>query len=95
MLVTFAKDARDGSTAADVIRVAAWALAEKFAGCSAEIVAQSSDGRSVTVSLGIAPGVHSVECLDWFTQQLADHSLTLVRDRHFERVIGQLDRTKA
>ena len=91
MLITFAKDPTDqGETARDVVRVAAWVLAEKFHACTAEVLASSEDGSSVTVSLSMSPGTNSVECFEWFTQFLADHSLTLIRDRHFERALRQI-----
>ena len=91
MLVTFAKQPTDdGNTARDVVRVAAWVLSEKYRACSAEVLAYSDDGSSVTVSLSMSPGTNSVECFEWFTQFLADHSLTLVRDRHFERALRQI-----
>ncbi|MET0230819.1 MAG: hypothetical protein ABW186_07820 [Rhodanobacteraceae bacterium] len=91
MLITFAKQPTDdGKTARDVVRVAAWVLSEKYRNCAAEVLAFSEDGSSVTVGLSMSPETNSVECFEWFTQFLADHSLTLVRDRHFERALRQI-----
>lgn len=91
MLFTFAKlPPDDNGDAAHIVRVAAWLLAEKYDGCTARIISQSDDGNVVTVSLGIASGIESVECFEWFTQLLADRSLTLVRDHHFERAMRQV-----
>jgi hypothetical protein len=93
VLFTFSKNPRDAhGDAAHVVRMAAKTLARKYHGCTAEVVTESSDGNVVTVKLGIAPEVESVECFEWFTQLLADQSMSLVRDRHFDdamRRIGQ------
>lgn len=94
MLFTFAKlnpnPADDDDDAADIVRVAAWILAEKYAGCTAEVLSYDDGGNTVAVSLCMGPEVASVECFEWFTQFLADKSLTLVRDERFERAMKQL-----
>jgi hypothetical protein len=91
MLITFArKRAQDGMTARDVVRIAAWILAEKYSGCSADVFACSEDESSVTVDLALSPSVDSVECFEWFTKLLADRAFTLVRDAHFERALREI-----
>jgi hypothetical protein len=94
MLFTFAKvhpnDVDNASDAVDIIRVAAWVLAKKYAGCTAEVLSYTDGGNTVAVSLCMSPAVAGVECFEWFTQLLADKSLTLVRDERFERAMRQL-----
>lgn len=91
MQFTFAKNPRAArGDAAHIVRAAATTLARKYRGCTAEVVAESSDGNVVTIRLGIGPDVESVECFEWFTQMLADQSLSLVRDRHFEDALRRI-----
>jgi hypothetical protein len=91
MLFTFAKLAsHDTRTALEIVRVVAWVLAEKYEGCTAEVLSYDRDGDRVTLSLCIAPDAESVECFEWFTQQLADQSLVLVRDRYFARAMRRI-----
>jgi len=88
MLFTFSS--RGHGSAVQVVRTAAWILAEKYAGCTAEVVAHHRDGNEVTVDLRIDASVESLECFEWFTQLLADRSMVLVRDRYFERAMRQI-----
>lgn len=95
MLITFATSpASAADSAVSVVRVASWLLGEKFPGCAAEVLAHNEDGSRVTVSLGMTRAVQSVDCFEWFTQYLADHALTLVRDDHFERAIAEVGRAR-
>jgi len=92
MFFTFSS--RGHGSAIQVVRAAAWILAEKYAGCTAEVVAHNQDGSEVTVDLRIDASVASLECFEWFTQVLADRSMVLVRDHYFERamrLIGAAD----
>ncbi|MGH8174110.1 MAG: hypothetical protein ACREPX_13295 [Rhodanobacteraceae bacterium] len=93
MLFTFAKaPTKPSADAVGVVRVASWLLAEKYDGCTADVVWQSDDGNTVTVRLCMAPDIESVECFEWFTQLLAEHSLTLVRDHYFDVAMRQIQR---
>jgi len=77
------------------VRVAAWILTEKYTGCTAEVLSYSDGGNTVAVSLCMSPTVAGVECFEWFTQLLADKSLTLVRDERFERAMRSLSTSHA
>jgi hypothetical protein len=88
MLFTFSS--REQGSAVQVVRTAAWILAEKYAGCSAEVVAHNQDGNEVTVDLRMDASVESLECFEWFTQLLADRGMLLVRDHYFEWAMRQI-----
>jgi hypothetical protein len=88
MLFTFSS--RDHESALQIVRTAAWLLAEKYSGCTAEVVAHSRDGNEVTVDLRIGASVASLECFEWFTQLLADRAMVLVRDHYFEWAMRQI-----
>jgi hypothetical protein len=91
MLFTLAKQSTNAAgDAIEIVRVAAWVSAEKHSGCTAEVLSYADGGNIVAVSLCIGPTVAGVECFEWFTQLLADKSLTLVRDERFERAMRQL-----
>lgn len=91
MLFTFAKRSLEhGGDAAAIVVAASRALGRRYKGCAAEVIRHSEDGNRVTIDLSIAPNVESVECFEWFTQRLADESLTLVRDHHFDDAMRRI-----
>jgi hypothetical protein len=87
---TFANTGDQGRDVAEVVRTLNDALNERYRGCAAKVIHVSDGGARATISLSMASGVESSACLDWFADQLARESITLVRDHNVERILRRI-----